>query len=109
MDEGSPKKASSPAKQAGKKMDVATIFGLLVAIAGILGGLLLEGGKFRDIAQLTAGLIVMCGTSGAVMLSTPMPVLLGAAHRFLGVFVDSTQPLDALLEEMIGYATKARK
>ena len=37
-----------------------------MAFAGILGGLLIEGGKIKDIAQFTAALIVLGGTTGAV-------------------------------------------
>lgn len=88
---------------------MATISGLILALAGIVGGLLMEGGKLRDVAQFTAALIVVGGTVGAVMVSTPMHVLLGAARRFGGVLVDRAEPLDALVEEMIGYATRARK
>ena len=43
------------------------------------------------------------------MVSTPVPVLAGAGRRLLGVLFDATKPLDGLMEEMIGYATKARK
>jgi chemotaxis protein MotA len=91
------------------KADLATIAGLVIAGGGIVGGLLLEGGKLSDVAQFTAGMIVLGGTVGAVMVSTPLPVLLGAARRFAGVFLDRTPPMDDLVEELIGYATKARK
>jgi chemotaxis protein MotA len=109
MDEEALQKESAPVKQAGAKLDLATIAGLVVALGGIIGGLLIEGGKLRDVAQFTAGLIVLGGTAGAVMVSTPMPVLKGAARRLIGVLFDSTQPMDGVVEEMIAYATKARK
>lgn len=96
-------------KKAGAKPDLATIAGMVVALGCIVGGLTLEGGKLKDIAQLTAAMIVLGGTLGAVMVSTPLPVLLGAAKRFGGVIMDSTEPYDDLIEELIGYATKARK
>jgi chemotaxis protein MotA len=91
------------------RLDLASISGLAIALAGILGGLLLEGGKLSDVAQFTAALIVLGGTAGAVMVSTPMPVLAGAARRLIDVLFDSANPLDGLVEELIGYATKARK
>jgi chemotaxis protein MotA len=103
-----------PAQSAAKpkssaRPDVATLAGLVLAFAGILGGLLIEGGKIKDIAQFTAALIVLGGTVGAVMVSTPLAVLIGAARRLLGVFLDDTQPMEGLIEELIEYATKARK
>ena len=98
-----------PAKPPRAKPDLATLAGLVVAFAGILGGLLIEGGKLRDVTQFTAALIVIGGTAGAVMVSTPMRVLQGAVRRLVGVFFDAAQPLNGLVDEMIEYATKARK
>ncbi len=36
-----------------------------MALAGILGGLVMEGGRIKDITQLTAAMIVLGGTAGA--------------------------------------------
>jgi chemotaxis protein MotA len=91
------------------KPDLATVGGIVLAFGGILGGLLLEGGKVRDITQVTAAMIVLGGTFGAVMVTTPMGVLLGAVKRLKNVVMDNTQSPDAAIEEIIGYAMKARK
>jgi chemotaxis protein MotA len=104
-----PKAKTAPKKGGGSKPDIATIGGILLALGGIIGGLLLEGGKIKDISQLTAAMIVIGGTLGAVMVSTPIGVLKGAAMRMLQVVLDKTQPPDAAIEELIAYATKARK
>ena len=96
-------------KKSGSKPDLATILGIVVAVVGIIGGLLMEGGKIRDVAQVTAAMIVMGGTMGAVMVSTPIAVLIGAARRLKEVVLDASAPHHDLIEEMIGYATKARK
>jgi chemotaxis protein MotA len=61
--------------------DFATFTGLILAFGAIVGGLILEGGKLKDITQLTAAIIVLGGTSGAVMVSTPMNILWGGARR----------------------------
>ena len=89
--------------------DLISVAGIVVALAGILGGLLLEGGRIKDVAQVTAALIVLGGTGGAVMVSTPLPVLKGALRRMAGVFLDSTPDLNKIMEEVIDYASKARK
>ncbi len=96
-------------KKAGSRPDLATFGGLLLAVAGILGGLLIEGGKIQDVAQMTAGMIVLGGTIGAVMVTTPLHVLLSAVKQLKVVFFDQSSPPDAIIEEIIGYATKARK
>jgi chemotaxis protein MotA len=101
--------SQSKKKPAGPKPDLATFAGLLLAAAGILGGLLLEGGKIQDISQVTAAMIVLGGTIGAVMVTTPMPVLRSAVKQLKTVFFEKVQAPDAVIEEIIGYATKARK
>ena len=80
-----------------------------MALGGILGGLIMEGGKIKDVSQITAAFIVLGGTFGAVMVSTPLRVLKGAGVRFAHVFLDKTQAPDAAIEQVISYATKARK
>src|SRR5579864_7268229 len=105
-------KAPQPAKAkkpAGARPDIATLGGILLAFGGIVGGLLMEGGKIKDISQITAAIIVLGGTFGAVMVSTPMNVLNGAALRLIHIILDKTQAPDAAIEEIIGFATKARK
>jgi chemotaxis protein MotA len=91
------------------KPDIASLAGVVVAFGGILGGLLIEGGKLKDVAQFTAALIVVGGTTGAVMVSVPLKTLIGGLKRLRGVFFDTKVELHGMLEEVIGFATKARK
>ncbi len=77
-------------KKAGARPDFATVGGILLAFGGIVGGLLMEGGKISDVSQITAALIVLGGTFGAVMVSTPIRVLNGAAMRLIHVLMDKT-------------------
>ncbi|MBZ5591366.1 MAG: flagellar motor protein [Acidobacteriia bacterium] len=89
--------------------DMATMGGLIIALGGIVGGLLLEGGKINDVVQITAAVIVFGGTFGAVMVTTPLPVLARAIRQVNLVFVDRVpQPTDAI-EEIISFASKARR
>jgi chemotaxis protein MotA len=100
---------SGQPKPPGGKPDLASIAGLAIALLGIVGGLTLEGGNLKDIAQLTAALIVLGGTAGAVLVSTPGHVVKGALRRLVGVFAGSSPPLGDLIDEVIGYSAKARK
>jgi chemotaxis protein MotA len=101
--------ADDKPKKAGATPDLATIGGIVLAFGGIVGGLLMEGGRIKDISQITAAIIVLGGTFGAVMVCTPMSVLMGAAVRLVSVFLDKSQAPDGVIEELIGYASKARK
>ena len=49
-------------------MDKLSIFGLLLAFSGIIGGTILEGGSVAILLQGASLLIVLGGTMGAVML-----------------------------------------
>src|SRR5258708_30660371 len=92
-----------------KRPDIASLAGVVLALLGVVGGLLLEGGSIADIAQHTAAIIVLCGTLGAVLINTPSHVLVGAFRRLHHVFVDQRPPASAIVENIHKFATKARK
>ena len=91
------------------KPDIASFAGLAIALAGIIGGLMWEGGKISDIVQISAAIIVLGGTLGAVMVTSPMSSLLAAVGGLKSVFFEEKLDPAAAVEEIIGYATKARK
>jgi chemotaxis protein MotA len=101
--------AEEPKKTESGGLDFASVAGIVVALGSILGGLVLEGGKIGDVAQVTAAMIVLGGTLGAVMVATPVNILKGSLKRMMGVIKDPVPPIDEVLEEVISYATQARK
>jgi chemotaxis protein MotA len=90
-------------------VDKATIGGLLLALAGIIGGLTLEGGNVNQILQPTAAMIVLGGTLGAILVSYPLPIVLASFRRLSAVFFERGRNLESLIGEVVGYAMKARK
>ena len=62
-------------------MDKATLVGLVLAIGGVLLGLMLEGGNLGQVIQPTAALIVFGGTLGAILIQYPLAVALRAFRR----------------------------
>lgn len=90
-------------------MDKATFTGLLVAIGGIVLGLLLEGGNIGQILQPTAAMIVFGGTIGAVLIQFPLPVFLAAFRRLASVFFDRKSDAKVWVRELVSYANKARR
>jgi chemotaxis protein MotA len=91
------------------KFDFATALGLLLAFIGIIGGLLAENGELNDVLQATAALIVFGGTLGAVMVTTSMQRLKQAGRRVIELFLYSKPDPKVMMEDIIGYATQARR
>ena len=96
-------------KMRSKRPDFSTIGGLVIALAGILGGLILEKGKVSDLTQVTAAMIVLGGTLGSVMVTNSLTTVLGAFKSVIHVFFEEVIDPSAGIDEIIGYATKARK
>ena len=90
-------------------MDIGTILGLLVAAGAILLGLILEGGKFGQILQPTAALIVFGGTFGAIMVQFPMRVVLAAIRSIATIFFVPESDPHASIQEIVTIAHKARR
>jgi len=68
-----------------------------------------EGGKISDIVQVSAAIIVLGGTLGAVMVTSPLSSLLSAIGGLKAVFFEEKLDPAAAVDEIIAYATKARK
>src|SRR5271163_1240073 len=90
-------------------MDKSSFAGLVIALGGILLGLLLEGGKIAQVLQPTAAIIVFGGTIGAVMVQFPLRVVLQAFKNLIHVFLDRGDDPKKLVQELVGYAQRARK
>src|SRR5579863_8796107 len=90
-------------------MDKASVGGVLLAIAGIVAGLLMEGGNLGQILQPTAALIVFGGTMGAVLLQFPLTTVTAAFRRMAHVFAAPRKHNDELIKLLIAFANKARR
>jgi chemotaxis protein MotA len=101
--------ADSNKEGSGLSIDKGTVLGLLIAVGAIVGGLLLEKGSLADIAQGTAALIVLGGTIGAVLVGTPFADVIAAVRELKYVFFDPARSSQAMLEQLIEFATKARR
>ncbi len=90
-------------------MDKATWGGVLLAVAGIAAGLLLEGGNFSQVLQPTAALIVFGGTIGAVLIQFPLAVVIGSILRLGHIFFEPKRNPAKLVQELVKYAYQARR
>lgn len=90
-------------------MDKSSWGGLLLAVCGIMGGLLLEGGHLAQVLQPTAALIVCGGTLGAVLLQFPLPVVVDAFRRLAQVFFEPKHDPQSQVRQLVRYAQQARR
>jgi chemotaxis protein MotA len=90
-------------------VDKATWGGVVLGVGGIVGGLLLEGGKLSQVLQPTAAMIVFGGTTGAVLIQFPISVV-GKAVRYLArVFFQPKQDATATVRQLVKFANQARR
>ena len=90
-------------------MDKLSLFGLVVAITGIIGGQLLEGGSINVLMQLAAFCIVFGGTIGAVMLQHPLNVFVSGIKMAGWVFVTPVIDTRQLAYQITAWGGIARK
>ena len=90
-------------------MDKSSVAGILLAIVGIVAGLLIEGGNLGQILQPTAAMIVFGGTMGAVLLQFPMPTVIAAFRKLGHVFIAPKRHNDDLIALLVSFANKARR
>jgi len=93
----------------GSVVDKSTFGGIVIALVGIGAGLVLDGGRLAQVIQPTAALIVLGGTIGAVMVQYPLPIVLQALKQLKEVFLNKEPESDALVQNLLRYALKARK
>jgi chemotaxis protein MotA len=90
-------------------MDKASFGGAILAITGIVAGLIIEGGNLGQILQPTAALIVFGGTMGAVLLQFPLGTVAAAFRKVAHVFAAPRKQTDALVQQLLSFANKARR
>ncbi len=93
----------------GSAVDKSTFGGIVIALVGIGCGLVLDGGRLAQVIQPTAALIVLGGTIGAVLVQYPLPIVLQALTQLKEVFLSTEPESDALVQNLLRYALKARK
>lgn len=91
------------------KLDLLAVSGVIIGVATIVAGNLLEGGTIAMLLNTPAGVIVIGGTLGAVMLQTPAPQLRRAGALLKWVFIPPAHSRDAVLKTLEQCARQYRK
>lgn len=90
-------------------MDIFAILGLVIGAGFILTAQALEGGNVTQLLQLTAAMIVLGGTAGAIVGSFPPGDIKDALLSLKDVLMPPKVNFESLISEIVGFAQKARK
>lgn len=90
-------------------MDWGSVAGLVLALVGILGGQLLEGGHLASLVQPAAFVIVVIGTLGAVLLQSGLVPFVRGARMVVWVFLPPPLEHEALIRDAGIWSFTARR
>lgn len=90
-------------------MQPGPIIGIALALLAIIGGNAMEGGHFESMLGGPAAIIVIGGTIGAVLVQYPIATCVAAMKSAGATFKAPPQDAAALVEEISGYAQRARR
>ena len=90
-------------------MDLATIFGLVIAVAAIGGAYSIEGGTIESVFLLAPLMIVLGGTLGATTITTSMNTVRQIPTYLRLAFLGKSRDLRLTIETMVRLSEKARR
>lgn len=90
-------------------VDITSLIGILLGMAAVFGGAVLEGLPISAIIQPTAFIIVFGGACGAIMLQSPQSDLINAVKGLSVIFLGVKEKPAQTAEMLVNLALKARK
>jgi chemotaxis protein MotA len=96
-------------KPAGSAFDYLTLIGVTLSVGAIVGGTVLEGGRVTSLLQLTAFVIVVGGTLGAVLVQTPLGDFLFAMRRLKWVLSSPRFDRQPLINDVLEWSRRVRR
>lgn len=91
------------------KMDLNSVSGIALAFVAVIGGQILEGGHVGSLLQLAAFFIVMGGTTGAVLLQSPVKIFVNGIKMSAWVFYPPDNSPQNLIKQIVTWSHIARK
>jgi len=90
-------------------LDAGMLTGIAIAVIALAVGVAISGISARYFFQPTSMLIVVGGTLGVMLITTPYPMLLHSLRRTAHLFSKPDRPdREKLIEEIVGYARVVR-
>ena len=92
-----------------KAFDLSTIIGFLVGIGAIAGSVLIEHGNLFSYFNISATLLIFGGTIGVAFVAYPMSVVKRLPKLMMIAFKETKYDDEALVEQFVKLAEKARR
>ncbi|MBK8973634.1 MAG: flagellar motor protein [Hahellaceae bacterium] len=90
-------------------MDALSLVGIVIALLAVIGGNLLEGGHLSSLLNLPAFMIVLGGTTGAIILQHSASVLKRGLAQVRWVLFPPRMDYEQGTQLVIGWSVTARK
>lgn len=91
-----------------RQLDLGMLVGIAIAVIATVAGIASTGVSLRYFLQPTGALIVLGGTLGVTIITTPHAGLLSASRRVRELFRTSVLNREELIEEIVSYSRVAR-
>lgn len=92
-----------------RRRDMASVVGIPLTVAIVVGAQMLEGGSLRTLLQPTAALVVFGGTLAALLVSFPFDVMRATARAVWRSLDPVPEPDQQLVNRLSEYAHRARR
>ena len=102
------KEIPKPVGARARKLDLSMFTGVAIALVATAAGIVATGLKASYFLQPTGALIVLGGTLGVTILTTPRTGLLHSVRRVAELFWTPDVDRHALVEEIMGFVKSAR-
>ncbi len=90
-------------------MDISTIVGLVVVAILLVISVVLGGGSFASFVDAPSALVVIGGAIAATMISLPLKDFLAVFKVSLKVFLNKTENVTKIIDQIVSLAEVARK
>ena len=109
LSEAVPAPASQDRVRPSRRIDIVFVLGLAIAFGAIVAGVHSAGISLSYFFQPTGALIVVGGTLGVMLITTPRTSLRHSFGRVLDLIASEEVNRETLIEEIIFYARVARR
>jgi chemotaxis protein MotA len=90
-------------------MDITTIGGIVLALAALVAGILIEGGNLGSYVGVSAAVIIFGGTFGAIVISFPMKVLVMIPSLLTNAFTNQNYNIPEIIRKIVEFSERARR